>query len=275
MVKSNGYTPTNKYFRNKFQDFASTKTKKGHLNHSDEEEGAKNLTGTLVKIDKDKLYTNGWLVETTDKKQYWCSYGDGVVCLPEYTESGKYYTPKTKTEVNISIDEDNKVYLLTRLKDPNKKPIAFYNDKLEISVNTNTDTNKKNNAKIEVSKNDVNIKGNTVVESFKANNIAIEDSLTTETIISLDTKSLNMTADTVKTEQIVLSDDEEPTMQMIASNVTFSRPILAPTIVGENFHGHEVKAHNVHAEEIHLGDEDLAGKLNNLERRIKRLEDDN
>lgn len=275
MVKSNSYTPTNKYFRNKFQDFASSKTKKGHLNNTDEEEGSKNLTGTLVKIDKEKIYSNGWLVETSDKKQYWCSYGDGVVMLPEYTESSKYYTPKKKTEVNISVDEDNKVYILTRLKDVSKKPISFYDEKLEISVTDNkkkTDDN-QDDAKIEISKNDISLVGKTIADSFEANKITIakavdSDSVQANSIISKNTTSDVVDTTTIKTEQIIMADDESPTIELFSDNLYFNRGVIAPNFVGDNINTAEITT-----TKIQLGDDDLDTRLVDLEKRIKKLED--
>lgn len=271
MVKSNRYTPTNKYFRNKFQDFASTKTKKGHLNNTgnEEDEGAKKLTGTLVKIDRKKLYDNGWLVETTEKKQYWCSYGDGVLCIPDSTVSDTYYVPKAKTEVEISIDEKNSIYTITRLKDPNKKPIALFDDKIEISTNTNTQTNKNNTAKIEVGKDKVNITGNTIVDSFKANAISVEGVVGDDVIVK-NTVSNNVTTNNLITEQILTPDEDEPTMQMYSSTVMFNKGVMMPHAMAEEFHGG-----SIHANKIHLNDEDLGGRLDRLEQRIKELEDGN
>lgn len=269
MVKSNSYTPTNKYFRNKFQDFASSKTKKGHLNNTDEEEGTKSLTGTLVKIDKEKIYSNGWLVETSDKKKYWCFYGDGVIMLPEYTESDKYYTPKKKTEVNINVDEDKKIYTLTRLKDPTKRPIAFYDDKLEISVTDNKKNAKDNENKIEISKNNISLLGKTIADSFNANKISITESLETEDIVATNTTSDVVNSNVIKTEQIILADDEEPTMQALGDQLIINKNMMAPNFVGE-----EVHSRDIYASTIRLGEEDLDNRLTKLEARMKKLEDE-
>lgn len=264
MVKSNSYTPTNKYFRNKFQDFASTRTKKGHLDNSDDKEGAKTLTGTLVKVSKEKMYTDGWLVETTEKKQYWCSYGDGVLALPDSTESEKYYVPKKKVEVEISIDEDNKVYILTRLKDPNKKPIALYSDKLEISTNTNTDTNKDNTAKIEVSKNDISLVGKTIADAFETKQISVTDTVNTTNAIADTTISDSVYANKVQATEIRLSNDEdESTIVPVGKNiVAVNRTMISP----------ELSTKHIQANSIQLGDEDLHTRLKNLEKRIEDLE---
>lgn len=274
MVKSNGYTPTNKYFRNKFQDFASTKTKKGHLNNQGDEEGAKKLTGVLIKIDRKKIYSNGWLVETTDKKQYWCSYGDGVLCLPDVTESDSYYTPKKKIEVEISIDEDNKVYTLTRLKDPNKKPIALYSDKLELSVNTNEETNKDNKAKIEVSKNDVKIMGQTIAEAFTANSISIEETVATDIVVSNGTVTKELNSNSVKTEGISLYDDEEElNISPSYGIVGIDKGVITPTVLTEDIASHRINSNTLKVESITLGEDDLDNRLKALEQRIKDLED--
>ena len=264
MVKSNSYTPTNKYFRNKFQDFASTKTKKGHLDNSDDKEGTKTLTGTLVKVSKQKMYTDGWLVETTEKKQYWCSYGDGVIALPDSTESAEYYTPKKKVEVEINIDEDNKVYILTRLKDPNKKPIALYSDKLEISTNTNTDTNKNNTAKIEVSKNDISLVGKTIADAFETKQISVTDTINTTNAIADKTISDSIQTQTLQTKEIRLSTDEiEPSITPIGDNIlAVNRTMISP----------ELSTKHIQVNTIQLGDEGLHTRLQRLEKRIEDLE---
>lgn len=270
MVKSNGYTPTNKYFRNKFQDFASTKTKKGHLNKSGDDEGTKTLTGVLVKVSKQKMYDNGWLVETTDKKQYWCSYGDGVLCLPDSVESKEYYTPKKNVEVEISVDEDNKIYTITRLKDPNKKPLALYSDTLEISLNTNTDTNKDNSASIQVSQNDISLMGKTIAQAFESNKINVTEELDSANIIANNTVSNVINTNVVKTKEIMLTNDEEPTMVPIGNDVLMvNRQLLTSEMYADKVSGSEINA-----TVIKLGDDDLDTRLKNLERRIEELEGD-
>lgn len=244
MVKSNRYTPTNKAFRNHFQDFASTKTKKGHLNNSDESEGTKTVYGVLKKIDKTKLYDKGWLVETSDGKQYWCSYGDGVVCIPESTLSANYYVPKKTTEVEISIDEDNSIYTITRLKDPNKKPIALYNDTIEISTNTNTNSNKDVNAKVSISKNDINLVGQTIADSFKADSIEIKETVKANDMTSNTTTSDTVNANTVKVERLILNEEEV--------SVRFSN--IEDTLASRN--------------------EEMDARFSEIEDRLKRLEDE-
>lgn len=270
MVKSNSFTPTNKFFRNKFQDFASTKTKKGHLDKSDDKEGTKTLTGVLIKVSKQKMYDDGWLVETSDKKQYWCSYGDGVLALPDSTESEQYYVPKKKIEAEITVDEDNKVYILTRLKDPNKKPIALYADKLEISTNTNTDTNKDNTAKIEVSKNDISLYGKTIAEAFQSKNISVSEKIEakkTETVeaVSESVQTNTMHANNTYTNEIRLfSGDEEPTITTYNDKVKINRSMMSP----------KVSAMHIETDTLQLGDEDLHTRLQRLEMRINDLEGD-
>lgn len=64
MVKTTSYSPTNKRFRSHFQDFASTKAKKGHLNNNERDtDEIKHERGVLVKIEKNKIDSNGWIVE--------------------------------------------------------------------------------------------------------------------------------------------------------------------------------------------------------------------
>lgn len=262
MVKSNSYTPTNKYFRNKFQDFASTKTKKGHLDNSDDKEGTKTLTGTLIKVSKQKMYDDGWLVETSDGKQYWCSYGDGVIALPESTESAQYYVPKKKVQVEINVDEDNKIYILTRLKDPNKKPIALYSDKLEISTNTNTDTNKDNTAKIEVSKNDISLIGKTIAEAFESNNISVAEKIEAKTSETQKTISNTVQTNTVQTKEIRLFTDDGPTITTIDDNMKVNKDMI----------GLKLSTNHIKTDTLQLGEEDLHTRLQRLEERIENLE---
>ena len=65
MVRSS-YRPTNKRFRDSFQKFAGTKTKKGNLNNEDES-GAVLDKGILEKIKKSQITGKGWYVNVSGK----------------------------------------------------------------------------------------------------------------------------------------------------------------------------------------------------------------
>lgn len=124
MVKAKSYTPTNKRFRRHFQDIAQTSTKKGHLgNQEREQEDIVAEKGILVRIDKNKLSTNGWEVEVgvgDDKKTYNCVNGTGELTMPECIESQQYFTPKLTTSVDVLLDNVSKIYTITRIRSLNK-----------------------------------------------------------------------------------------------------------------------------------------------------------
>lgn len=168
-------SPTNKEFKTNFQGLASTKTKKGHLNNQQEKKPSDNAkeNGILVRIHKNKLYENGWEVKVgtgNEAVTYMCSYGDAVLYIPESTLTGKYYVPKQKTEVEVTIDKKSKIYTITKINTLNKKPIALYENNLTISTNTNTDTNSNVTTSIEVSNDSVNIKSDNVTITDSNNN---------------------------------------------------------------------------------------------------------
>ena len=165
MVGIKKRAPTNKEFRNHFQDFASTKTKKGHLNSKSQKSKNSKEIGVLVRIIRDKLYENGWEVEVgtgKKKKTYMCSLDSSVLYIPDSEITEKYLVPKQKTEVEITIDTKSQIYRITKIKSRNIKPIALFEDVLTISTNTNTDTNSDVSASIELSKDTVNIKSDNV-----------------------------------------------------------------------------------------------------------------
>lgn len=167
-------SPTNKEFKTNFQGLASTRTKKGHLTNQEKKASDNAVeTGTLIRISKEKLYENGWEVQVgtdSDAVTYMCSYGDGVLYLPDSTETDVYYIPKEKTEVELVIDKQTKIYTITKINTLNKKPIALYENKLTISTNTNTNTNSDVNTSIEVSNNSVNINSDIVTITDSQNN---------------------------------------------------------------------------------------------------------
>lgn len=113
MVDIRGYNPTNQIFKDSFQRFAGTKTKKGDLNTSD---GSVIYdTGVLLRIDKAKILQNGWIVEVSDKT-YKCTNDSGTLMVPKYTESQQYYTPTETVQVDVSLDKTNKIYKLLRMR---------------------------------------------------------------------------------------------------------------------------------------------------------------
>lgn len=134
-------TPTNKEFKTNFQGLASTKPKKGHLtDQSKKAEDVASEIGELIRIEKDKLYENGWEVKVgkgSSATTYKCSYGSGIMYIPDSNITDKYYVPKKKTEVEVTIDKKSKVYTVVKINTSNKKPVALFENTLTISTNTN------------------------------------------------------------------------------------------------------------------------------------------
>lgn len=184
MVKSNRYSPTNKKFKSHFENFASDKVKKGHLNKNERDsEDTSIKTGILKRIERKKLYDNGWEVEI-DKKIYHCTYAGKVMAIPPSTMTEVYYVPKKRCEVEVQIDKVSKIYSITNIKDVNLTPIALYEDVVQISANTNTNTNQENKAEIKVSKTGITLTGTIGV----TNNINVEGNVTATNIEKLENK---------------------------------------------------------------------------------------
>lgn len=142
------FSPTNKKFKKHFEDFASTKPKKGHLGSGERDNDETAIkVGKLVRIHRAKLYDRGWEVKI-DNKTYMCTYGDNVIMIPKSTVTEKYFIPKKTTKVEIQMDKVSKIYSIIRIQDDNTVPIAMYDNTLTISTNTNTKTNKKAKAEI-------------------------------------------------------------------------------------------------------------------------------
>ena len=124
MVKDNRYNPTNKKFKDKFQGLAGTKTKKGHLTKQDRDEDDVVFdSGQLVKIEKAKILTNGWIVDVSGNT-YHCSNDSSIIEIPDYTETSQYYIPKSKTTVDVSLDKQSNIYKVLRLKSLTKNYIS-------------------------------------------------------------------------------------------------------------------------------------------------------
>ena len=132
MVDVKRHTPTNKRFQKYTQSFVEGKTMKGNLNKGDKDKNSYKVTGILEKIHSKGLDSNGWYVKI-NKKTLQCYYGDNIIYLPPYTVNGDWYIPKSKCEVEVSINEKSNIFTITRIKDPNKKPIAMDNDGVRLA----------------------------------------------------------------------------------------------------------------------------------------------
>lgn len=127
MVNSKRYNPSNKRFQKHTQSFVEGKTMKGHLVDGEKKRDKYKTTGELVKVNKNNLNGTGWYVKI-EKKTLKCNYGDNIYYLPPYTEQGDWYFPKSKCEVEVSVDEKSKIFTITKIKDPKKQPIAMYSE---------------------------------------------------------------------------------------------------------------------------------------------------
>lgn len=181
MVKTTNYNPTNKRFRKHFQDFASTKAKKGHLNENDRDtDEIKHERGVLVRIEKAKITSDGWIVEVgkdENKKTYNCTNTTGVLSIPDSTETDLYYVPNSTIDVDITIDTVSSIYQITRIKSLNNH-VAYQADGQLIIGDTGT-TDASDDAKtgkITISKTkitidgDNKINGNTETEDLTVKN---------------------------------------------------------------------------------------------------------
>ena len=166
------HSPTNKEFKKNFQGLASTQTKKGHLNKKEKKASDNGIeTGVLIRVDRKKYEENGWEVKVgtgNDAVTYMCSNLD--YSIPEFTSTDNYLVFKGKIEVELSIDKKNKIYQITRIKSAVKKPLAAYNDKIQISTNNDENTKTGNEANIEVTKDSVNINSDQVCIVDSSNN---------------------------------------------------------------------------------------------------------
>lgn len=188
MVKSNRYSPTNKKFKSHFENFASTKTKKGHLNNKGERdsEDTSIKKGVLVRIDRKKMYDDGWEVKI-DGKTVNCTYGGNVLSIPQSTVTDAYFIPKKTCNVEVQLDTVSKIYSIIDIKDSNLTPIALYDNQVTISPNTNTNTNQKNQASINISRTSVNVTGQMV-----ANSIKVDGAIESTNITALEEEVANL-----------------------------------------------------------------------------------
>ena len=142
MVRSS-YRPTNKRFRDSFQKFAGTKTKKGNLNNEDEN-GAVLDKGILEKIKKSQITGKGWYVNVSGK-QYVCTYNNYNGILPDVTETEQFYYLRNTPEVDISINKKEKAYNIERIKDLKTNVSATSNGTITIENNLTNNNSKEIN----------------------------------------------------------------------------------------------------------------------------------
>lgn len=168
MVDFKGYNPSNKRFQEHTQNFVEGKTKKGHLQSKKSGDKYK-TTGQLVQVEIAKVYQNGWDV-VVDGKHYLCTYGDNIIYLPPHTVSdgGKYYVPKKKCEVEVSIDKENKMYTVTRINDVNKQPIGMDNDGIILHGSDGAKVTVQNDT-VEVSGNGLTVEKDVTIKTDEGN----------------------------------------------------------------------------------------------------------
>ena len=142
MVRSS-YRPTNKRFRDSFQKFAGTKTKKGNLNNEDEK-GSVLDKGILEKIKKSQITGKGWYVNVSGK-QYVCTYNNYNGILPDVTETEQFYYLRNTPEVDVSINKKEKAYNIERIKDLKTNVSATSNGTITIENNLTNNNSKEIN----------------------------------------------------------------------------------------------------------------------------------
>lgn len=183
MVKGS-YNPSNKRFRDSFQRFAGTKTKKGNLNRGDKDiiEGV----GDLIKVEKSKIEypERGWQVNLNGTV-YHLSFKDYTLPSKEdYTETPQFYvmksTVKAYIKVNIKENERNIVKVYTvgkegeennytkkdgnlKIKSGNAKSINLTNEKSTVLIDDTNVTLQNENNKLTLSDDNVSIDGDLVV----------------------------------------------------------------------------------------------------------------
>ena len=167
MVRSS-YRPTNKRFRDSFQKFAGTKTKKGNLNNEDEK-GSILDKGILEKIKKSQINGKGWYVKV-DGKQYVCTYEDYNGILPDVTETKEFYYLRNTPEVDVSINNKEKVYNIERIKDLKTNISTTSTGSVTIENNlTNNDFKEVNilsdNNSIQVNNDNISLNGKVMINN--------------------------------------------------------------------------------------------------------------
>ncbi len=181
MVKTTSYNPTNKRFRKHFQDFASTKAKKGHLNDNDRDtDEIKHERGVLVKIEKAKITSDGWIVEVgqdENKQTYNCTNTTSILSIPDSTETDLYYVPNSTIDVDITIDTVSSIYQITRIKSLNNHVAYQVDGDLVIGdTGTTSSSDDAETGKITISKTKITIDGDNVVNgNTKTENLSVKN----------------------------------------------------------------------------------------------------
>lgn len=174
MVRSS-YRPTNKRFRDSFQKFAGTKTKKGNLNNEDEK-GSVLDKGILEKIKKSQINGKGWYVNISGK-QYVCTYNNYNGILPDVTETSEFYYLRNSPEVDVNINNKEKTYNIERIKDL-KTNISSTNDG-SITIENNLTNNNSKEINILSDNNSIQVNN----DNIALNGIVTINNQTFDTII--------------------------------------------------------------------------------------------
>lgn len=206
------HEPTNKQMKRGVQGLADTMPKKGHLVSQERKPGDKeSTTGVLIHIIKERIDSNGWVVEVgtgKNKVKYHCINGQGGLFIPESTVTDTMYVPKNKTEVYVEIDKKSKIYTLTKIIG-DVIPLASYGDTLTISTNTNEKTNQDVNSQVTLTKNTINL---------NASSIIIQDNDNTEVDLiqqSKDIETLKADNEALKESNQALQEDNKSLLSKI------------------------------------------------------------
>ena len=202
MVDTKRYTPSNKRFQEHTKHFVEGTTKKGHLAAKDKGDKKKE-TGELKQVEVAKIYENGWLVEDSKKKRYYCSYGDNIIYLPPHTVNadGRFYIPKKKCKVEFSIDEKSKIYTITKINDANKQPISMTNNGVKLEGS--------GLAFVEIKGDDVNISGNVKGDSVNVSGDIKGESVNASGSINGETVTASGTISSAKDIKINTTNDDD------------------------------------------------------------------
>lgn len=159
---------TNKHFKDNFVDLASNQVKTGHLTNEAKKDGKdETIEGTLKHILKDRIDSNGWIVEVgtgKQKTQYKCTNPQWTLSMPDSTETETMYVPKTKTRVEFTRNKKTKINTITRVIG-GKSPFSNYQGTLKISIDENDKTNQNVNASITVTADEIELGAKSVVLS--------------------------------------------------------------------------------------------------------------
>lgn len=165
MVDSKRYNPSNKRFQEHTKSFIEGTTRKGHLDSKGGKKDKYKTMGELIRVTIANIRGDGWYCKVDEEGYLNCNYGDNVVFLPPHTVSanGMYYIPKSKCEVEISVDKNTKMHTITKINDPNKQVINISNDGVVI--------NGSGDAKLSVEKDNVVVEGDIKIDTSKMDDI--------------------------------------------------------------------------------------------------------